>query len=66
MGISPHRLPQLPMQKKYIVKLSPDEREELEAITSKGETKARRVRRARILLLADEGFDDGFISFAVG
>src|SRR5215211_7932336 len=41
--------------KKYVVDLSKEERKQLEAITTKGESKARRLRRAHILLLADEG-----------
>ena len=41
--------------KKYVVDLSEEERERLEEITTKGESKARRLRRAHILLLTDEG-----------
>jgi hypothetical protein len=44
--------------KKYVVDLSEEERERLEAITTKGTSKARRLRRAHILLLADEGLLD--------
>ncbi len=54
------------MKKKYIIKLSEEERKELDALTTKGKAKVRRVRRARILLLADEDFPDDFIAFAVG
>lgn len=54
------------MKKKYIIKLSDEERNWLEELTTKGKAKVRRVRRARILLLADEGFQDDFITFAVG
>ncbi len=34
--------------KKYVVDLSEEEREQLEVITTKGESKARRLRRAHI------------------
>src|SRR5215204_3687904 len=51
--------------KKYVVDLSDEERERLEAITTKGESKARRLRRAHILLLADEGLLDKEITRAI-
>jgi len=51
--------------KKYVVDLSDEERERLEAITTKGESKARRLRRAHILLLADEGLLDKEIARAM-
>lgn len=51
--------------KKYVVDLSDEERERLEAITTKGESKARRLRRAHILLLADEGLLDREIARAI-
>jgi transposase len=41
--------------KRFIVKLSPKERCELEAIVNKGRGWARKLTHARILLLADEG-----------
>jgi transposase len=44
--------------KVYHVKLTPEEREELEALTRKGEVQVRVYQRARILLLADEGLKD--------
>ncbi|MEM7297846.1 MAG: hypothetical protein AAF391_06230 [Bacteroidota bacterium] len=50
------------MRKKYIIKLTWQERYELEKITNSGEAKARRIRRARILLLAEEGHTDDFIA----
>jgi len=40
--------------KKYRVYLSDEERENLERFVSTGTNKARRITRARILLLADE------------
>jgi hypothetical protein len=51
--------------KKYVVDLSEEERERLEAITTKGTSKARRLRRAHILLLADEGLLDREIARAI-
>lgn len=41
--------------KKHVVRLTPDEREELECIVKKGRVAAQRRRHAGILLLADEG-----------
>ena len=41
--------------KKYIVKLSKDEREELQDITSKGTHKSQKILNAQILLGCDEG-----------
>lgn len=43
------------MPKRYVVKLSEEERAQLRALTSKGKTGARRIKRALILLRADEG-----------
>ena len=40
--------------KKYIVDLDERERNELEQLTTKGKSGARKIRRARILLLAVE------------
>src|SRR5271170_5967441 len=52
--------------KKYVVRLSPDEREQLEALIRKGKSPAQRLLKARILLKADvseagEGWSDGRI-----
>ena len=44
--------------KKYVVKLTPQEREYLLSLTSKGEVRARKMKRAQILLKADEGMKD--------
>lgn len=52
-------------KKKYIVKLTPDEREELRTLVSSGVAKARKLTRARILLKADEGWTDKAISEAL-
>lgn len=46
------------MAKKYIVSLTDEEREELIGLTKKGRTGARKITRAHILLLADEGRTD--------
>lgn len=43
----------------YRVTLGKEEREELTALVSKGRGNARRMRRARILLLADEAQENG-------
>jgi len=45
--------------KLYRVTLTPEEREELTAIANTGKGQARRLRRARILLLADEAQTGG-------
>jgi transposase len=45
-------------RKKYIVSLSNEERETLLEMTRKGEIKARKMKRAMILLKADEGMTD--------
>jgi hypothetical protein len=52
--------------KKYVVRLSPDEREQLEALIRKGKSPAQRLLKGRILLKADvseagEGWSDGRI-----
>jgi transposase len=44
--------------KKYIVKLEADEREQLLEMTRKGKIGARQMKRAQILLKADEGWKD--------
>ena len=43
------------MKKKYIVKLTEEERQELKALVSKGKASARTITRARILLKSDQG-----------
>ena len=42
-------------RKKYVVELSRDEREHLEALISKGKSSAKAILKARILLKADQG-----------
>lgn len=44
--------------KKYVVKLEPGEREQLLEMTRKGTIGARKMKRAQILLKADEGWKD--------
>ena len=46
------------MEKKYLVKLSPDGRAELEAMIRGGTVSVRKVKRALVLLAADEGDKD--------
>jgi transposase len=41
------------MAKKYVVRLTPEERAELEALVRKGRTQAYRIRHANILLAVD-------------
>jgi transposase len=43
------------MQKQYIVTLTPEEREQLETIITKGNNKARTIKHQNILLKADQG-----------
>jgi transposase len=52
-------------RKKYIVDLTDEEREELEALISSGVASARKLTRARILLKADEDWTDKTISEAL-
>jgi hypothetical protein len=51
--------------KLYQVKLSADERHSLTTLLRKGTAKARRLTRARVLLLADEGRTDEEIASAL-
>ena len=53
------------MRKLHVVRLTPEERARLLALTSKGKTSARMLRRAHILLLTDEGKKDEEIAAAV-
>ena len=49
------------MWTKNPVKLTPKERKELKQLISKGTEKARKITRARILLMANEGKTDTYI-----
>jgi transposase len=51
--------------KRYIVKLSEEEKEELHALTHKGTCGVRKLRRAQMLVLADEGLTDEEIARAL-
>jgi transposase len=53
------------MVKRYRVTLTDDERERLRALTRQGKAGARTIRRAQILLLADEGRLDEAIAAAL-
>jgi transposase len=46
------------MAKRYVVELTEDEREQLQALGKKGKVVARKLRRAHLLLLAAEGYPD--------
>jgi transposase len=51
--------------KKYIVKLTDEEREKLEKMVSRGKRSAKKILRARILLKADEEWADEQIAEAL-
>jgi len=51
--------------KKYIINLTDEERQNLLDMTCKGEIKARKFKRAMILLKADEGLSDPQIMAAL-
>jgi transposase len=53
------------LKKLYVVDLSKEEKEQLEELTSKGQSAARKIKRAHILLLADEGLKDKQIARAL-
>ena len=50
------------MQKKYLVSLTDEERQELRTLIKKGTLSARKLTRAHILLRADEGAADDEIA----
>jgi hypothetical protein len=52
--------------KKYVVDLSKEEAEQLRALTHKGACGARKLRRAQILLAAEEGLTDERIAQVLG
>jgi transposase len=51
--------------KKYIVRLTDEERKKLEKMVSSGKRSAKKILRARILLKADEGWPDEKIAEAL-
>ena len=52
--------------KRYVVDLSKEESEQLERLTSKGTIGVRKLRRAQILLSANEGLTDRQIAQVIG
>lgn len=54
------------MNVKYVVELSEAEREGLQGFVNSGSNLARKVKRAQVLLAADEGYRDEDISALVG
>jgi Asp-tRNA(Asn)/Glu-tRNA(Gln) amidotransferase B subunit len=50
------------MAEKYIIDLTAEERQQLISLTSKGKISSRTIKRAQILLLADEGHPDETIT----
>jgi transposase len=52
-------------RKKYLINLSAEEKQQLAELTCKGTVKARRFKRAMILLKADEGLTDAQIMSAI-
>src|SRR5215207_3736840 len=64
--VGPERSPAMPKPKTHQVRLSDDEGRRLRAFTTAGIASARELRRARILLLADEDRLDAAIADAVG
>jgi len=56
----------MPRPKKYTVELKEEERSYLREMIRKGTEKARKLTRARILLLSSEGKTDPFIADALG
>jgi transposase len=53
-------------KKLYLVNLSDEEKQQLREVTSKGKIKARQMKRAMILLEANEGMSDPQIMKALG
>ena len=53
------------MRKRYIVKLTAEEKEQLRLLQSSGKERVRKLTRARILLKADEGWTDRSICMAL-
>ena len=51
--------------KKYVIKLTPEERSALTVLTSRGKASARRIKRALVLLASDDGDKDDQIAATV-
>jgi len=54
------------MSKRVEIDLTPEDRQTLQQLTRKGKTSARKLNRARILLLVDEGHAESDISQILG
>jgi putative transposase len=54
------------MGKRVEIALTPEDRQALQRLTRKGKTSARKLNRARILLLVDEGRAESDISRILG
>ena len=54
------------MRKVYVVDLSEEEKTDLKSLTKKGKTSARKLKRAHVLLLANQGETDKQIAKALG
>ena len=55
----------MPRPKQYVVQLSQQQRNDLLRLVRKGQDRARKLTRARVLLLSDEGKSDAFIAEAL-
>lgn len=53
-------------KKRYLVELTAEEEAELQALTRKGEVRARKMKRAQVLLKAHQGATDAAIMAALG
>ena len=49
------------MKKKYVVKLTPEERTDLEKLVKSGKSQAKKLTHARILLKADDSEGNGWV-----
>jgi transposase len=54
------------LKKVYVVDLSEEEKAELKSLTKRGKTSARKLNRAHVLLLANQGETDKAIAKALG
>lgn len=54
------------MSRRTDIEMTPEDRKELIDLTRKGKASARKINRARILLMSDEGKTDGEIREALG
>jgi hypothetical protein len=54
------------MAKKHVVALTGEQRQGLERLVTSGRESARKIIRARVLLMADDGETDGDIADALG